>query len=94
MLALVIVLYMLIVKIWLRELFPDNISKDRACEIAIDPKCDGNQRGLPSMVYRVFDKKTGSEIQKLNEKIQKSKSLCYVERQYIGTRIRHGIIIF
>ena len=34
--------------------------KDRAYEIAINSKYDGYQRGLASMVYKLFDKKMGS----------------------------------
>ena len=35
----------------------DKTSKDRAYEIAINPKYDGYQRGLASMVYQFFDQK-------------------------------------
>ena len=35
--------------------------KDRACETALNPKYDGYQRGLVSMVYKFFDKKIGSD---------------------------------
>ena len=34
--------------------------KDRPYEIAINPNYDGYQKGLASMVYKFFDKKTGS----------------------------------
>ena len=34
------------------------ILKNRAFNIAKDPKYDGYQRGLASMVYKVFDKKS------------------------------------
>ena len=34
--------------------------KDRAYEIAINSKYDGYQRGLASLVYKLFDKKMGS----------------------------------
>ena len=41
----------------------DKILRDKAFNIAIDPKYDGYQRGLASMVYRFFDKKSnGSGI--------------------------------
>ena len=47
----------------------------RACEIAITPKYDGNQGGLASMIYKLFDKKTGSGTKieskpHLNEKLR------------------------
>ena len=39
------------------------VLKDKALKIASDPKCDGYQRGLASMVYKFFDKKSsGSGI--------------------------------
>ena len=39
------------------------VLKDKAFKIASDPKYDGYQRGLASMVYKFFDKKSsGSGI--------------------------------
>ena len=35
----------------------DKVLRDKACKIANDPKYDGYQRGLASMVYKFFDKK-------------------------------------
>ena len=41
----------------------DKALKDKAFKIASDPKYDGYQRGLASMVYKFFDKKSkGSGI--------------------------------
>ena len=41
----------------------DKVLKDKAFEIANNPKYDGYQRGLASMVYKFFDKKSkGSGI--------------------------------
>ena len=41
----------------------DKVLKDKAYNIASNPKYDGYQRGLASMVYKLFDKKsTGSGI--------------------------------
>ena len=36
----------------------DKILRDKAFKIASDPKYDGYQRGLASMVYNFFDKKS------------------------------------
>ena len=36
----------------------DKVLKDKAFKIASDPKYDGNQRGLASMVYKFLDKKS------------------------------------
>ena len=44
----------------------DKFLRDKAVSIAKDPKCDGYQRGLASMVYNFFDKKaTGSGIKSM-----------------------------
>ena len=41
----------------------NKVLKDKAFEIASNPKYDGYQRGLASMFYTLFDKKsTGSDI--------------------------------
>ena len=41
----------------------DKVLRDKAFKIAGDPKYDGYQRGLASMVYKFFDKKSkGSGI--------------------------------
>ena len=36
----------------------NKVLKDKAFEIANNPKYDGYQRGLASMVYKFFDKKS------------------------------------
>ena len=44
----------------------DKVLKDKAYDIASNPEYDGYQRGLASMVYKFFDKKsTGSSFKKL-----------------------------
>ena len=44
----------------------DKVLKDKAYDIASNPKYDGYQRGLASMVYKFFDKKSmGSGFKKL-----------------------------
>ena len=41
----------------------DKVLRDEAFKIAVDPKYDSYQRGLASMVYKIFDKKnSGSGI--------------------------------
>ena len=49
----------------------DKNLKDRANEIARNCNYDGNQRALASMVYKFFDKKTGSGVS-VNEQLAKS----------------------
>ena len=41
-----------------RRTFSDNILRDKAFNIARNPEYDGYQRGLASMVYKFFDKKS------------------------------------
>ena len=44
----------------------DKVLRDKAFNIAKDPKYDGYQRGLASTVYKLFDKKTaGSSIKSM-----------------------------
>ena len=46
-----------------RRTASDKIFRDEAFNIAKNPKYDGNQRGLASMIYKFFDKKSeGSGI--------------------------------
>ena len=53
----------------------DNVLRDKAFNIAKNPKYDGYQRGIASMVYKFFDKKsTGSGINiplEFNEQLAK-----------------------
>ena len=47
----------------------DKVLKDKAFNIAKDPKYDGYQRGLASMVYKFSDKKSkGSGVSTLSNK--------------------------
>ena len=49
----------------------DKVLRDKAFKIASDKKYDGYQRGLASMVYKFFDKKSeGSGIANNNKNIQ------------------------
>ena len=47
----------------------DKILKNKAFDIAKDPKYDGYQRGLASMVDKFFDKKSSGVVQNLYFKI-------------------------
>ena len=52
----------------IRKTFSDNVLRDKAFNIAKNPKYDGYQRGLASMVYTFFDKKfTSSSVNILLE---------------------------
>ena len=61
----------------------DNVLKNKAFNIDKDPKCDGYQRGLVSMVYKLFDKKTsGSGVKSIpqNEQLAKELHKTYIRQ--------------
>ena len=54
----------------------DTVLRHKAFKIAIDQKYDGYQRGLASMVYKFFDKKSsGSGLANNNENMQLANEL-------------------
>ena len=54
----------------------DKVLRDKAYDIALNPEHDGYQRGLASMVYKFFDKKsTGSGFKKLKNTTELSSSI-------------------
>ena len=55
----------------------DKVLKDKAYDIASNPEYDGYQRGLVSMVYKFFDKKSmGSGFKKLKNTTKSSSLEC------------------
>ena len=56
-----------------RRTAADSVLRDKAFNVAKTPKYDGYQRGLASMVYKFFDKKTkGSGVTLANKSAIKS----------------------
>ena len=54
----------------------DKVLRDKAYDIASNPKYDGYQRGLASMVYKFFDKKSmGSGFKKLKNTTKPNSSI-------------------
>ena len=54
-----------------------DVLRDKAFNIAKNPKYDGYQRGLTSMVYKFFDKKTkGSDVTLTNKSIPQNEQLA------------------
>ena len=54
----------------------DKVLRNKAYDIASNPEYDGYQRGLASMVYKFFDKKsTGDGFKKLKNTIKPSSSI-------------------
>ena len=68
----------------------DEILRDKAFDIANDPKYDQYQRGIASMVYKIFNEKTAGDAVKneamenkeLGEKLLKSIIRIFKKRQY------------
>ena len=59
-----------------KRIAADKILRDKAFKIASDQKYDGYQRGLASMVYKFFDKKSqGKGLANNNENIQLANEL-------------------
>ena len=59
-----------------RRTAADNVLRDKAFNVAKNPKYDGYQRGLASMVYKFFDKKTkGSGVTLTNKSIPQNEQL-------------------
>ena len=48
----------------------DKVLRDKAFNIAKNPKYDGYQRGLASMVYKCFDKKQQEVVLNLYDKMK------------------------
>ena len=60
-----------------RRTVDDNVLRDKAFNIAKNPKYDGYQRGLASMVYNFFDIKTkGSGVTLENKCIPQNQQLA------------------
>ena len=60
-----------------RRTTADNVLRDKALSIAKNPKYDGYQRGLASIVYKFFDKKTkGSGVTFANKSIHPNEQLA------------------
>ena len=65
-----------ILKIYQKRTAADKVLRDKAFKIASDQKYDGYQRGLASMVYKFFDKKSqGKGLVNNNENIQLANEL-------------------
>ena len=61
-----------------RRTFSEKVLRDKAFNIAKNPKYDGYQRGLVSMVYKFFDKKSkGSGVanNETKQNLQSAKEL-------------------
>ena len=60
-----------------RRTAADNVLRDKAFNVAKNPKYNGYQRGLASMVYKFFDKKTkGNGFRLANKSILQNEQLA------------------
>ena len=59
----------------------DKVLRDKSFEVASNPKYDGYQRGLVSMIYKFFDKKS------------KGNGVKSVSSQQLATQLHKPIII-
>ena len=64
-----IIWLMVNINIWLKEHNQIRVLRDKVFEIASNPKYDGYQRGLASMVYKFFDKKSEGSIKFSNQQL-------------------------
>ena len=58
--------------------FSDKVLRDKAFNVAKNPEYDGYQRGLASMVYKFFDKKSrgsGIDNNEIKQNLQLAKEL-------------------
>ena len=58
---------MAILKIWQKRTAWDKVLRDKAFNIAKNPKYDEYQRGIASMVYKLFDKKSKGVVSLIME---------------------------
>ena len=78
-----------------RRTASDKILRDKAFNIAKNPKYDGYQRGLASMVYKFFDKKSkGSGVNiplEFNEQLAKELHKPII-RNFNKRKVYYGFI--
>ena len=70
----------------------DKFSRDKAFNIEKNPKYDGYQRGLASMVYKFFDKKSSSDSGVTNNKIKQTIQLAEELHNPIIRNFKKGTI--
>ena len=80
-----------------RRTASDKILRDKAFNIAKNPKYDGYQRGLASMVYKFFDKKSKESgvntNTNANDKIKQNQSLLDLAAHQLAEELHKPIII-
>ena len=54
----------------------DAVLKNKALKIAMDPRINGYQRGLASIVYKIFDKRTRGSGLKCDKRLNENKQLA------------------
>ena len=73
----------------------DNVLRDKAFKIASDQKYDGNQKGLASIVYKFFDKKSSGSgiVNKENIKLadERHKPIRKLKKRKVYSPFRDSI---
>ena len=70
-----------------RRTFADKVLRDKAFNVAKDPKCDGCQCGLATIVYKFFDESTSCSGIK-NENIPNKELAEELENQLLENLIK------
>ena len=76
-----------------RRAASDKFLRDKAFNIAKNPKYDGYQRGLASMVYKYFDKKSKGSGVSNNEVKQNLQLAKELHKLFIDLKIIFGELI-
>ena len=71
-----------------RRTASDNVLRDKAFNIAKNLKYDGYQRGLVSMVYKFFDKRSAS----LADKSTKSSGVAMLQNEQLAEELHKPVI--
>ena len=81
-----------------RRTASDRLLRDKAFDIAKNLKYDGYQRGLASMVYKVFDKKSASDSvfdikrnQQLAEELHKSIIKQFTKKRRVYSSFKENL---
>ena len=70
----------------------DKVSRDKAFKIASNPKHDGYQRGLASMVFKFFDKKSKVKRQRGVTTVANKSAIKSMSNQQLANELRKPII--
>ena len=70
----------------------DKVLKDKAFAIASNPKYDGHQTGLVSIVYKFFDKKSKGSV--IKNEIKENQQLANEPHKPIISKFKKSVLFF